>query len=90
MLIDLLIDEATISCKNYQDRGNIHGFKEDFCITMALPLPWLLIYPKSEYAMTYSYPTLISVCDFAKIRPQMAEKLIFKDTYQRLNINIMV
>ncbi len=34
--------------------------------------------------MTYSYPTLISVCDFAKIRPQMAEKFGFKDTYQRL------
>ncbi len=34
--------------------------------------------------MTYSHPTLICVCDFAKICPQMAEKLSNKDTYQRL------
>ncbi len=34
--------------------------------------------------MTYSYPTLICVCDFAEIRPQMAEKLGFKDTYKWL------
>ncbi len=34
----------------------------------ALPWQWLSIYPKSEYAMTYSLPIQTCVCNFVKIR----------------------